>query len=49
MLVAIQHRVKFLVHARWNINYESLLSEMEESSRNDRVSGIANQLDFERK
>ena len=40
LLCALTHGKKFLIHQRWSLNYEKLLFDMEESSRNQLLASI---------
>ena len=49
LLVAIKHKLKFLIHQRWFTKYEEIMLEMAEISRNMRIEKLYEQVMNERK
>jgi hypothetical protein len=40
LLVSFSHGYKFLIHQRWSLDYEAVLQDMEENSRNQRITSL---------
>jgi len=49
LMIAITERCKILIHHRWSKQYDELMSEMEEGSRNERVGKLHDQVMLEQK